>query len=248
LKLVLTLLTVFHLSLSYGQTDTLQLDSLKQKVKQLNEDLKVELRALDSLLSVSGPKLDSLNSDLNRLRDIFNHSKLGIDSIERALARPYPDSVQQFIDQVGKVELVKLIPHCYKRKVFIDSLNRKKKLTFCRTQSAIESNIVDSAWVFTLNEKVIGERKELKDEYRAKLFRAIFPAKASNSMTMCYEPRHGVYFYGEDDKFLGFFEICFECSRSEATSGVPVHYLLPADSFQEMHRIFDEHDLLDLKK
>jgi hypothetical protein len=143
-------------------------------------------------------------------------SKAQIDTI-------YVDSIRktasEFSKSVHRIELVALIPYSktrYHKNLWL--FNRK--FTYYIPASIIKSS--NSPDISTkIKGEMIGDRCDFDMTLKDSLFQALFYNELVTSHTSCYNPRNGILFYDEENKLIGFIEICFECSQFLAAGNTP---------------------------
>ncbi len=147
-----------------------------------------------------------------------------------------------FIKSIAKIEFVKIEPICTKQKRYIDSLGRKKKVNICHAQSVLICvQIIGGELKCDINLTRLSEKVELdKDDYDL-LFGIIYKSEKVNYLDACYNPRHGILIYNEDNEQIEFIEICFECDRSISTSGIPDFGLMSHKSYKALHDLFEKY-------
>lgn len=146
------------------------------------------------------------------------------------------EAQQAKLKLVKRIELIELKPYCYEDVVKSDSINSNVKKLRCFAESIIERDSKNDSTY--LNWSLVGKREQLNQKDFELLFQAIFEVDFEHYITVCYEPRHGILFYSENDELIGYVEICFYCSRLEDINfnldfGTP-----PKETLDYLKRIF----------
>ncbi len=158
--------------------------------------------------------------------------------------------INYFINSDVKfIELVQLIPYCEKiDSTFSDSLQKYiVRKSDCFNESILEIN--DKLNVFErvskIDETHIGVRKKLQKKDFRLLFKSIFGGEKPTILNVCYNPRHGLYFYNNKKQFLGFLEICFECGTIDYTVGIPGEIEISEKEFKILKDLFKKYSLIE---
>lgn len=95
------------------------------------------------------------------------------------------------------------------------------------------------------HEKIKRKSKYLNESERKLLFEILYGyekeyyhEKRYNEFCS-YSPRNGIIFYGEDDKVLGYFEICFECDIFRLTPKIYFGADMCSDKIKYLKNFFD---------
>ena len=84
------------------------------------------------------------------------------------------------------------------------------------------------------------EVRTLDDEGEKELMMILmnYDHQDTNSVAFCYEPRNGIVFFDQDQRLLGYIEICFECLRYKTDpSTITISTLFP-DEFKALKTLF----------
>ena len=75
----------------------------------------------------------------------------------------------------------------------------------------------------------------------------LFSDSTQSGGLRCYVPRHGVLLYGENDTYLGFVEICFQCEQVRGTLGIPRVLTLSRGIIKRIEWVFERYGLVRRK-
>lgn len=125
----------------------------------------------------------------------------------------------EFSKDVHRIELVNLIP--YQKTRYARYLGVfKRKYTYLIPASIIKNSNSD-AMITKIKAEKIGDRCDLDMSLKDSLFHALYYNPLVTSHTSCYNPRHGILFYNQENTLIGFIEICFECSQFLGAGNTP---------------------------
>ncbi|MGL2964461.1 hypothetical protein ACSVH2_11630 [Flavobacterium sp. RSB2_4_14] len=68
-----------------------------------------------------------------------------------------------------------------------------------------------------INKKYLKNRISLNKEQIEILKNGLIKCKTENYAAACYDPRHAILFYDENDKIFGYIELCFDCNGSRSS-------------------------------
>ncbi|NDI98800.1 hypothetical protein GWA97_06900 [Flavobacterium sp. LaA7.5] len=100
-----------------------------------------------------------------------------------------------------------------------------------------DSRIVENGKI-RIDTGYIKERVVLEEVLTEKLYSYLFIEECpmiNIERSLCYEPRHAVIFYNEEDKAYGYIEVCLECGISEADF---LHNEICDDRVADLEQIF----------
>jgi len=114
--------------------------------------------------------------------------------------------INQFLNaKLNRIVLVRIKPHC-ENKFYLNFLNTKAdliKYKRCDYKTIIRGD--------TIKPDMIEKYTELHDRDYLMVLKSLFIPDSVMSSGVCYEPRHGILFFGAENDFIGFVEICFKC-------------------------------------
>ena len=125
--------------------------------------------------------------------------------------------ISDFVNaKLEKIVLVRIKPHD-ERKTFIDPYN-SSPITI-ESQLKIYKTIIKND---SIKYDMIEDSINVRESDFIEIIRLLFTQENSSKTGLCgYEPRNGIIFFGLNNEFLGFFEICFKCSQYSTTKNLP---------------------------
>jgi hypothetical protein len=135
-------------------------------------------------------------------------------------------------NEVASIKLVSLKPLCGMYMRWNDSLSLETEVERCYFKSLID---------FKTNEVDVKRFKtivEINSEDVSKLLLAIYQPKSDFEEGACYEPRHGIVFYNNQNALIGYIEICFECSQIHVFGKVPYPEQMAYEDYMSIKEIF----------
>lgn len=141
-----------------------------------------------------------------------------------------------FLDkEVKQINLVSLNPICWEDERRTNS--KGKPVEYCNFESVINKN--DS-----IEENRFKTIAKISKKDASQMLNILYQPERDlpyHSMTLCYEPRHGIAFYDSKKKLIGFIEVCFECSEIRNTSNLPKPRYLINEDYIELNNIFSKY-------
>lgn len=112
--------------------------------------------------------------------------------------------VSQFLQTVHHIELCELGLTCNTDTVFDSKSNQYKVGQRCLLLGALNNDSIDFS--------KITKRKEVRPK---KIIDFILKSleEQNNGITLCYNPRNAILFYGDKGTIISYLEICFECDH-----------------------------------
>ncbi|WP_442264536.1 hypothetical protein ACSIGC_09220 [Tenacibaculum sp. ZS6-P6] len=154
---------------------------------------------------------------------------------------------EKFINsEILRIELIKILPKCRKVKFFNDNGDKILEKE-CDNETIIKKEYIKNKnWKVELEEKLIGQKTEIKKSDFTIFLNSLFNQKTDiedYTVDSCYAPRHGIIFYDSNENIDGFFEICFECSNYKIVGEIPRFILLSKSKFNKLSELFDKYDM-----
>lgn len=167
------------------------------------------------------------------------------------------------IREFQKIYFVQLRPLCEdgkKRKTLPPYSNDKKSRK--RRKGCYEETVIIDKYIFRIENdprsiEIIVNGFDLNRIYKWKeidtadytlTIESTLGKRESNSITMCYNPRHAVVFFDSTDKIMGIYEICFECGNGKiAFNSVESISIYPED-YLALKNLFIKYDYIEQKK
>lgn len=152
-------------------------------------------------------------------------------------------SIDEFRALVKKIEFVEVLPICDSVYRYNNDEHAYNVSVFCDYFSIIEPSktVKEAPQSIELNR--IGKKELVKQSDFNQLFELLYNRKSDQPANYCYEPRHGICFYGEGNEFIGFLEICFECSNTLSTHQVPLVQNISSSGFKLLRGLFTTYGL-----
>jgi hypothetical protein len=135
-------------------------------------------------------------------------------------------------NEVTSIKLVSLEPVCGMYMKWVDSLSLESVEERCDFKTLID---------FKTNEIDVERFKtivEINSEDVSDLLTAIYQPKTEFEVGACYEPRHSVVFYNNQNEIIGYIEICFECSQIHVFGKVPFPGQMAYEDYMRIKKIF----------
>ncbi len=135
-------------------------------------------------------------------------------------------------NEVTSIKLVSLEPSCGMYMKWIDSLSLESEEERCYYMTLID---------FKTNEIDVERFKtivEINSEVVSELLTAMYQPKSEFEIGACYEPRHGVVFYNNQNELIGYIEICFECSQIHVFGKIPFPGQMAYEDYMRIKKIF----------
>jgi len=73
-----------------------------------------------------------------------------------------------------------------------------------------------------INEKYLKNRITLNENQIIILKKKFLKCEKENWAAACYDPRHAILFYDENDKIFGYIEVCFDCNGWQSSQNLAV--------------------------
>ncbi len=142
-------------------------------------------------------------------------------------------------DSLAKIELVRIKPH--QKIVYVLDVYNSSPITIKKHLDLYETIVQDDS----IESNMISDSKNLSDSDYVKIIQFMFTQ--SNRIGLggrCgYEPRNGILFYGADNKFLGFIEICFKCDGHRYTDNFDSFVQINSLDFTELKILFEGYQI-----
>lgn len=92
-----------------------------------------------------------------------------------------------------------------------------------------------------VNTSGIKDRVILNDDSENKLFNYLFVNDCPDNFSVagCFNPRHCVLFYNEQEEIIAYFEVCLDCGTYEASQGMEVNEIC-LERIGTLYKIFKQ--------
>ncbi len=92
-----------------------------------------------------------------------------------------------------------------------------------------------------VNTSGIKDRVTLNDDTKNKLFNYLFVDNCpdDSSVAGCFNPRHCVLFYNEQEEIIAYFEVCLDCGTYETSEGMKINDIC-LERVSALYKIFKQ--------
>lgn len=135
-------------------------------------------------------------------------------------------------NEVKTIKLVSLEPVCSMYMKWDDSLSLESQEERCyfKTLINLKTNSIDVGRFKTI--------VDLKPDDVSEILTALYQPKSEFEAGACYEPRHGIVFYNNQNELIGYIEICFACSQIHVFGKVPFPGQMAYEDYMRIKKIF----------